>query len=232
MSANGLHYAFWKLTLKAPGALRPDRHPVVSQMVLGTSPRRGSDLRRGRVRSAALAAAAVLLIVPAAAACGDDSGGGDDKAPPKPSVEKSEKAPSEKTPEESPSSSAPSDGEKPADPAAAEKQVRTNFEKFFDPATSLRDKEAVLENGPKMRAVLQGFSGDERGKQVGAKVGKVEFTSATEADVTYALTLKGATALPTASGTAVNQDDTWKVSVKTLCALVKLSGNASPGPGC
>ncbi|MFE6405018.1 MULTISPECIES: hypothetical protein [Streptomyces] len=201
-------------------------------MVLGTSPRRGSDLRRGRVRSAALAAAAVLLIVPAAAACGDDSGGGDDKAPPKPSVEKSEKAPSEKTPEESPSSSAPSDGEKPADPAAAEKQVRTNFEKFFDPATSLRDKEAVLENGPKMRAVLQGFSGDERGKQVGAKVGKVEFTSATEADVTYALTLKGATALPTASGTAVNQDDTWKVSVKTLCALVKLSGNASPGPGC
>lgn len=227
MSANGLHYAFWKLTLKAPGALRPDRHPVVSQMVLGTRPRRGIDPRRGRVRSAALAAAAVLLIVPAAAACGDDSGGGDDNAPPKPSVEKTEK-----TPAKSPSPSAAPDAKKPADPAAAEKQVRTNFEKFFDPATSMRDKEAVLENGPKMRAVLQGFSGDERGKQVGAKVGKVEFTSATEADVTYALTLKGATALPTASGTAVNQDDTWKVSVKTLCALVKLSGNASPGPGC
>lgn len=227
MSANGLHYAFWKLTLKAPGALRPDRHPVVSQMVLWTSPRRRSDLRRGRTRGAVLAAAAVLLIVPAAAACGDDSGGGDDNAPPKPSVEKTDK-----TPAASPSSSAAPDGNEPADPKAAEKQVRTNFEKFFDPATSLRDKEAVLENGPKMRAVLQGFSGDERGKQVGAKVGKVEFTSATEADVTYALTLKGATALPTASGTAVNQDDTWKVSVKTLCALVKLSGNASPGPGC
>ncbi|MFD9075819.1 hypothetical protein [Streptomyces lasiicapitis] len=196
-------------------------------MVLGTSPRRGSDPRRGRPRSAALAAAAVLLIAPAAAACGDDSGGGDDNAPPKPSVEKTDKSPPE-----SPSSSAAPDGNEPADPAAAEKEIRMTFVKFFDPATSLRDKEAVLENGPKMRQVLQGFSGDERGKQVGAKVGKVEFTSATEAEVTYALTLKGATALPTASGTSVNQNDTWKVSVKTLCALVKLSGNASPGPGC
>ncbi|WP_202121109.1 hypothetical protein [Streptomyces sp. BA2] len=191
-------------------------------MVLWTSPKRGSDLRRGRVRSAALAAAAVLLVAPAAVACGDDSGGGGDSDPPKPSAEKS-------TPDAS--SEAPAE-DAPADPAAAEKQVKENFEKFFDPAVSMKDKEAVLENGPKMRAVLKSFSGDERGKQVSADVNKVEFTSATEADVTYALTLKGATALPDASGTSVNQDDTWKVSVKTLCALVKLSGNASPGPGC
>ncbi|MFE0173876.1 hypothetical protein ACFWZ2_16295 [Streptomyces sp. NPDC059002] len=188
-------------------------------MVLGTSPRRGTDRGRGRVRSAVPAAAAVLLIASAAVACGDDSGGGDGSEPPEPSVEKTVEAPEK-------SATAP------ADPAAAEKQVRTNWEKFFDPKTSMKDKEALLENGSRMRAVLQSFSGDERGKQVAAKVGKVEFTSPKAADVTYALTLKGATALPTASGTAVNQDDTWKVSVKTLCALVKLSGNASPGPGC
>ncbi|EPH44626.1 hypothetical protein STRAU_2339 [Streptomyces aurantiacus JA 4570] len=181
------------------------------------------------MRSAALSAAAVLLIAPAAVACGDDSGG-DDSAPPKPSVETADEKPADGA-SETADSEAPG-GSEPADPAAAENEVRKNFEKFFDPDTSLRDKEAVLENGPKMREVLQSFSGDERGKQVGAKVGKVEFTSATEADVTYALTLKGATALPTASGTSVNQNDTWKVSVKTLCALVKLSGNASPGPGC
>lgn len=226
MSADGLHYAFWKPTLKAPGALRPDRHPVVNQMVLWTSPRRGSDLRRGRVRRAVPAAAAVLVIASTAAACGDDSGG-DDSAPPRPTAETSSQQPADDT-----SKSAAPGGPEPADPAAAEKEVRRNFEKFFDPATSLRDKEAVLENGPRMRAVLQGFSGDERGKQVGAEVGEVDFTSAAEADVTYALTLKGATALPGAGGTAVNQDGTWKVSVKTLCALVKLSGDASPGPGC
>ncbi|MEU6127005.1 hypothetical protein [Streptomyces sp. NPDC047123] len=190
-------------------------------MVLGSSPRRGTYLRRGRARGAALAAAAALLIGPAAVACGDDSGGGDGAEPPEPSVGRT-------TSSAGPSASASA----PADPAAAEKQVRENWEKFFDPDVSMKDKESVLENGPDMRAVLKSFSGDERGKQVAADVGKVEFTSATGADVTYALTLKGATALPDAAGTAVHEDDTWKVSVKTLCALVKLSGNASPGPGC
>ncbi|MEV2254029.1 hypothetical protein AB0I94_26200 [Streptomyces sp. NPDC050147] len=191
-------------------------------MVFWTSPKRGSDLRRGRVRSAALAAAAVLLVVPAAVACGDDSGGGGDSDPPEPSVEKSTRGASSEAPAK----------DAPADPAAAEKQVKENFEKFFDPAVPLKEKEAVLENGAKMRGVLESFNGDERGKQVSADVNKVEFSSATEAAVTYALTLKGATALPSASGTSVHQDDTWKVSVKTLCALVKLSGNESPGPGC
>ncbi|MEW2387803.1 hypothetical protein AB0933_05505 [Streptomyces venezuelae] len=188
-------------------------------MVLGISPRRGTHQGRGRARSAALAAAAVLLIGPAAAACGDDSGGGDGATPPEPSVEKS-------------SERAGGSASAPADPAAAEKEVTENWEKFFDPKTSLKEKETVLENGPEMRDVLESFSGDERGQQVAADVTEVGFGSATEADVTYALTLKGATALPDASGTAVNQDDTWKVSVKTLCALVKLSGNESPGPGC
>lgn len=174
------------------------------------------------MRSAAWATAAVLLVAPAAVACGDDSGGGGESDPPKPSAEKST--------QEAPSPS--DDASAPADPAAAEKQVKENWEKFFDPAVSMKEKEAVLEDGAKMRTVLKSFSGDERGEQVSAEVNKVEFTSATEADVTYALTLKGATALPGASGTSVDQDGTWKVSVKTLCALVKLSGNASPGPGC
>ncbi|MFK4069090.1 hypothetical protein [Streptomyces sp. NPDC029674] len=188
-------------------------------MVLGSSPRRGTYRGRGRARGAALAAAAVLLIAPAAVACGDDSGGGDGGTPPEPSVQKTTESPDD-------SASAP------ADPAAAEDEVRENWEKFFDPKVSLKEKETVLENGAGMRAVLKSFSGDERGEQVAAEVGEVEFNSATEADVTYALTLKGATALPDASGTAVDEDGTWKVSVKTLCALVKLSGNASPGPGC
>ncbi|MFP3990325.1 hypothetical protein U9R90_23230 [Streptomyces sp. E11-3] len=115
---------------------------------------------------------------------------------------------------------------------AAEKEVRANWEKFFDPEVKLADKEAVLENGPEMREVLRSFSGDERGQQVTAKVTEVDFTSDKEADVTYSLELSGATVMPDASGTSVNQDDTWKVSVKTLCALVQLSGNASPAPGC
>jgi len=211
MSADGLHYALWKLTLKAPGPYGPDRHPVVSQMVLG------SDLRRGTARG--VAATAVLVLAAALTACSDDSGGAS-TAPPTPSVDQSTSA--------QPSATAPSD------PAAAEQEIKQNWEKFFDPAVSTKDKQAVLENGDQMAQVLQGFNGDQRGQQVKAKVEKIEFTSPTDANVTYTLTLKGATALPNASGTAVEQDGTWKVSVNTLCALVQLSGDASSSaaPGC
>ncbi|MFH8466902.1 hypothetical protein [Streptomyces sp. NPDC017991] len=178
----------------------------------------GSDLRRGTGRRLVVA---VLLLAPALTACGDDSGG-DDTDPPSPSAERTSKA----EPSPSPSTSAPDD------PAAAEKEIKENWKKFFDPAVPPKEKQAVLENGDEMGAVLKGFSGDERGGQVEATVGKVAFTSPTDADVTYTLTLKGATVMPDAAGTSVEQDGTWKVSVKTLCGLVTLSGNASPGPGC
>ncbi len=133
---------------------------------------------------------------------------------------------------ERPTTSAPASA--PADRAAAEREIKENWRKFFDPKTSLEDKQALLENGERMAPVLRAFSGDERGGQVQAEVSRVRFTSPTEADVTYTLSLKGAPVLPDASGTAVEQDGTWKVSAKSLCALVQMSGNgsASPIPGC
>ncbi|MEU9898539.1 hypothetical protein ACIBCS_38920 [Streptomyces phaeochromogenes] len=176
----------------------------------------GSDLRRGTGRGLAVA---VLVLASALTACGDDSGG-DDTAPPSPSVEQPTST------EPSPSVSAPDD------PAAAEKEIKENWKKFFDPDVPLKDKQAVLENGDNMAQVLESFGGDERGGQVEATVDQVEFTAPTAANVTYTLTLKGATVMPNAAGTAVEQEGTWKVSVKTLCGLVGLSGNASPGPGC
>ncbi|MEV0175991.1 hypothetical protein AB0I00_33385 [Streptomyces sp. NPDC050803] len=179
----------------------------------------GSDLRRGNTgRATALAAALLLFLAPALAACSDDEGGSTTPTV-SPSVERTTTSPA---------------ADEPADPAAAEQEIKQNWQKFFDPKTSLEDKQTVLENGEQMAPVLQAFSGDERGGQVGAQVTDIAFTSATEADVTYTLTLNGATALPDAAGTAVEQDGTWKVSAKTLCALVQLSGNgsASPVPGC
>ncbi|MFD5636923.1 hypothetical protein ACFWJM_22690 [Streptomyces sp. NPDC127077] len=173
----------------------------------------GSDLKRGNV--GAVAAAAVLVLAAALTACSGDNGGGGSSASPTPTAEQSTAT-------------------APADPAAAQQEIKQNWEKFFDPAVSAKDKLAVLENGERMAPVLQGFNGDQRGQQVKSNVEKIEFTSPTEANVTYTLTLNGATALPNASGTAVEQNGTWKVSVKTLCALVQLSGNgsSSPVPGC
>ncbi|MFV0136852.1 hypothetical protein ACLGIH_27245 [Streptomyces sp. HMX87] len=183
-------------------------------MVLGNFPGRGSA-----GRGTALAAALALFLAPALAACGDDDGGGGGSPPPTP--------PGERTTTSAPASA-------PADRAAAEREIEENWEKFFDPDTPVEDKQAVLENGDRMAPVLQAFGGDERAGQVEAEVSRVEFTSPTEAKVTYSLALQGSTALPDASGTAVEQDGTWKVSAKTLCALVQMSGNgsASPIPGC
>ncbi|MFI6854894.1 hypothetical protein [Streptomyces sp. NPDC050416] len=185
-------------------------------MVLCSDLRRGNPTRGPRAagRGTAITAALILALAPALAACSDDGGGG--STPPTPTAERTTSAPASA----------------PADRAAAEAEIRQNWQKFFDPKTSTQDKQAILENGDRMGPVLQAFSGDERGGQVQATVTKIEFTSATEADVTYTLTLKGATALPDASGTAVEQNGTWKLSAKTLCALVQLSGNASPVPGC
>lgn len=233
LSANGLHYALCKPTLKAPGAYCPDRHPVVNGMVLGSDLRRGSGTTtRGRAaagRGTALTAALVFLLGPAVTACGDDSGGSD-AAPPTPSVEPTGGTGQSGQTAQTSSASATA----PARPAAAVSLIRRNWQKFFDPDTSAKDKQAVLENGAAMAPVLRAFNGDRRGGQVAAKVTEVAFTSPTEATVTYTLTLNGATALPDASGTAVLEHGTWKVSDKTLCALVQLSGNASASalPGC
>ncbi|AZP16729.1 hypothetical protein EJC51_11735 [Streptomyces aquilus] len=187
---------------------------MVSQMVLG-SDRTWGNGSRGLV-------AVVFVLAASLTACSDDSGGGSESPPPTPTPETTTSAPA------SPSVSGP------ADKATAEKEVKRNWQKFFDPKTSTKDKQAVLENGDKMGPVLAAFSGDDRGGQVKAQVTKVQFTSPTDATVTYTLLLNGATALPDASGKAVEQDGTWKVSVTTLCALVQLSGNASASalPGC
>ncbi|GAA2080869.1 hypothetical protein GCM10009801_39420 [Streptomyces albiaxialis] len=181
----------------------------------------------GRGGSAAVLAA-VLVLGAGTAGCGDDSE--DRAAEPKPP----------------PASSSASEGETggggddegtgaeaPEDPAKAEKQVKENWEKFFDPKVSNEEKADYLENGEQMKLLLEAFNNDERGKQVQAEVTEVTFTSASDADVDYTLLLKKATALPNAKGAAVQQDDTWKVSVKTLCALVKMSGTDVPkAPGC
>ncbi|MER7490184.1 hypothetical protein ABTY20_30735 [Streptomyces sp. NPDC126497] len=184
----------------------------------------GSDLGRGNTgpgrgpraagRGTALAAALFLVLAPGLAACGGGDGGDGG------------------TPSADRTTSAQASG--PADREAAEKEIRQNWEKFFDPQTPVEEKKQLLQNGELLGPVLEAFSGDNRAGQVQAKVTDVAFTSPTEADVTFSLSLRGATVLPDASGVAVDDDGTWKVSVKSLCALVRLSGDESPPdiPGC
>ncbi|NGO68173.1 hypothetical protein [Streptomyces boncukensis] len=183
----------------------------------------------GRGGSAA-ALAALLVLGAGAAGCGDDS---EDRATePKPPPATSDESPGDGGDDGSGDGGDGGDAA-PQDRARAEKEVRRNWERFFDPKVPNDDKAKYLENGEQLKLLLEAFNEDERGRQVQAEVTKVTFTSDTAADVDYALLLKSATALPNAKGAAVEQGDTWKVSVRTLCALVKMSGTEVPkAPGC
>ncbi|MEU5217947.1 hypothetical protein AB0G79_17355 [Streptomyces sp. NPDC020807] len=166
----------------------------------------------GRSRLAALAAAAVLALAPAVAGCSDDDTGQADTgnqvaSNPPPGM-----------------TAQPPDGDEPDDPDAARAEVTKNWETFFDPGTPTSERVELLENGPEMEAVLAAFAGNENAAGTSAEVTEVDFTSDKDADVTYDLQVNGAPALPDAEGTSVLQNDTWKVSVKTLCGLVELSG--------
>lgn len=158
----------------------------------------------------------MLILLPVATGCSDDV------------------SPSETPPPAPTSSSSPAEApqeDAPADSVAAQSEIKKNWATFFDPKASADDKVKVLQNGDAMRPLIAAFAGDPNAAKSAAKVTDVEFTSATEADVTYDLLVGGKPALPDSKGTSVHQDEVWKVSVKTLCALVQLSGNAS-APGC
>ncbi|MFI6152816.1 hypothetical protein ACIBCA_08990 [Kitasatospora sp. NPDC051170] len=125
-------------------------------------------------------------------------------------------------------------GTAPADPAAAKAEITANWEKFFDPATPIPDKAKLLQGGDMLLPVLQGFSQDPRVGQVQAKVSDVAFTDASDATVTYALSLQGQVVQPSATGQSVLENGTWKVSRSTLCGLLTQAGGAgaTPIPGC
>ncbi|MFD7325153.1 hypothetical protein ACFV9D_29350 [Streptomyces sp. NPDC059875] len=153
----------------------------------------------------------MLVLGPVLAGCGDDNGGSSPQttAPPYGTTQPA--------------------GDQPADPAAAKAEITKNWTAFFDPKTPTAEKVKLLENGEEMQPVLGAFAGDENAAMTSAKVKGIEFTSPNDANVTWDLLVGGAPALPDSKGTAVLQDDTWKVSVKTLCGLVQLSGATVPG---
>ncbi|MFE5487203.1 hypothetical protein [Streptomyces sp. NPDC056527] len=151
----------------------------------------------------ALAAASALVLGPALVACGDD-GGGESESP-------------------APAATAPSD------PAAARAEITENWTAFFAPDTPVAERAKLLENGEQMQPALEALMTNDAASQATAKVKTIEFTSPNDANVTYDLLVAGAPAVPDSKGTSVFQDDTWKVSVKTLCGLAQLSGATVPG---
>jgi hypothetical protein len=123
-------------------------------------------------------------------------------------------------------------GNEPADVEGAKADITANWEKFFDSDTPNAVSEGLLENGDGMGPALKKAKQEDKdtGGKRSAKVTKITFTSATQANVNYDLHAAGR--VLQASGVAVYEDGTWKVSTITFCTLVVLGNGSLPVKGC
>jgi hypothetical protein len=102
-------------------------------------------------------------------------------------------------------------------------KIKSAYETFFSAKSSIPERVAVLQDGPRFKALVTSFANNPLAKNVSATVGTVTLQGANEAKVTYTVKL-GGTKLPQQTGTAVRQNGTWKVGYLGLCKLVALGG--------
>jgi hypothetical protein len=105
----------------------------------------------------------------------------------------------------------------------AQDKIKTAYETFFSAKTSVPDRIAVLQDGPRFKALVTSFADNPLAKNVSVTVGTVTLQGANKAKVAYTVKV-GGTKLPQQTGTAVRQNGIWKVGYQPLCKLVALSG--------
>ena len=108
--------------------------------------------------------------------------------------------------------------------AAAQAQIKGAYEKFFSGHSSVADRVAVLQDGPRFKSVVQSFASNPLAKKVNVTVSSVTLQGQDKAKVLYTVKL-GSAGLPKQAGTAVLQNGTWKVGYASLCKLVALQGS-------
>ena len=154
-----------------------------------------------------LGASALVVVAVTVAACGGSS----------PSTSKSSSAPPTSSAPASPTASA--SGGSAADIAA----ITTNWEAFFNASTPVSQRVALLQDGSQFQSVIQSQAGSGLASEASAKVTKVTITSPTQATVIYNILISGTPALSNQTGTAVNENGTWKVGVSSFCSLATLA---------
>ncbi len=109
----------------------------------------------------------------------------------------------------------------------AQAQIKSAYEQFFSGKSSVADRVAVLQNGPKFKSVVQSFASNPLAKNVKVTVSSVTLQGSDKANVVYTVSL-GSAGLPKQNGTAVLENGKWKVGYASLCRLVALQGPAPP----
>jgi hypothetical protein len=116
--------------------------------------------------------------------------------------------------------------------STATAKITADWTAFFKGSTSATKKITLLQNGSEFASFLKSQSKTSTGEAVSVKVTKVKVTSKSAATVTYTIYLGKTPELAGASGTAVFQKGTWKVSDASFCALLSLQGTASQVKAC
>jgi hypothetical protein len=105
----------------------------------------------------------------------------------------------------------------------AQAQIKSAYTKFFSGKTSVPDRVALLQDGPRFKALVTSFANNPLAGNVSVTVSSVT-PHGNSAKVVYVVKL-GSAGLPKQTGTAVLQNGTWKVGYASLCRLVALQGS-------
>jgi hypothetical protein len=112
--------------------------------------------------------------------------------------------------------------------AKATATITKNFTTFFSGKTSAKTKIALLQNGSKFSTIIDGQASSSMAASTTAKVSAVTDLTGSSAKVKYTIDLGGQPALPNATGSAVWQGGTWKVSDASFCTLLALEQTKTP----
>ena len=116
-------------------------------------------------------------------------------------------------------------------PAQAKAKITANWEKFFDPAIPVEQKQNIVENYNALLPILKAQSSNAQAQSIKAKVADVTLQGK-QATVRYDIvnSKDDTKLLPNASGTAVKVGDNWVVSQQTFCQLIKLADQNAKCP--
>ena len=115
-------------------------------------------------------------------------------------------------------------GHKSSSGPSDEAQIKAAYAKFFAGKTAISDRVALLQNGPRFKALVTSFANNPLAKNVSATVSSVTLQGPNKANVVYVVKFAGSS-LPKQTGTAVRENGTWKVGDASLCKLVALQGS-------
>lgn len=105
-----------------------------------------------------------------------------------------------------------------------ETAVKSLWQEFFNTATPLERRQALLQNGAAFADVLkaEAVSGP-----MSVVVDAVRFSDVSHATVSFALRIGTTVRLPSVAGAAVRVDGRWLVSKSTMCVVLAASGQKS-----